>query len=93
MSSAKKIGYFACTGVVAGNKDGSGIALLPANQQVSVVLPSGVDYSHYWCNVAGICICPTGNKTRNKVANCVCRRNFPHLVFRQVFFITMLTDW
>ncbi|EOX02790.1 hypothetical protein WGC_00206 [Escherichia coli KTE41] len=31
MSSAKKIGLFACTGVVAGNMMGSGIALLPAN--------------------------------------------------------------
>ncbi|MCW9726234.1 MAG: hypothetical protein E7J74_01420, partial [Klebsiella sp.] len=27
MSSAKKIGLFACTGVVAGNMMGSGIAL------------------------------------------------------------------
>jgi cadaverine:lysine antiporter len=33
MSSAKKIGLFACTGVVAGNMMGSGIALLPANRQ------------------------------------------------------------
>lgn len=31
MSTAKKIGLFACTGVVAGNMMGSGIALLPAN--------------------------------------------------------------
>ncbi|MDQ7881734.1 cadaverine/lysine antiporter [Atlantibacter hermannii] len=31
MSSVKKIGLFACTGVVAGNMMGSGIALLPAN--------------------------------------------------------------
>ncbi|RZM98537.1 MULTISPECIES: cadaverine/lysine antiporter [unclassified Escherichia] len=31
MSSAKQIGLFACTGVVAGNMMGSGIALLPAN--------------------------------------------------------------
>ena len=31
MSSAKKIGLFACTGVVAGNMMGSGSALLPAN--------------------------------------------------------------
>ena len=31
MSSAKKIGLLACTGVVAGNMMGSGIALLPAN--------------------------------------------------------------
>ncbi|WP_371067703.1 hypothetical protein, partial [Salmonella enterica] len=30
MSSVKKIGLFACTGVVAGNMMGSGIALLPA---------------------------------------------------------------
>lgn len=30
-SSAKKIGLLACTGVVAGNMMGSGIALLPAN--------------------------------------------------------------
>ena len=31
MSSAKKIGLFACTGIVAGNMMGSGIALLPSN--------------------------------------------------------------
>ncbi|MGL5147085.1 MAG: cadaverine/lysine antiporter [Plesiomonas shigelloides] len=31
MSSTKKIGLLACTGVVAGNMMGSGIALLPAN--------------------------------------------------------------
>lgn len=31
MSSVKKIGLFACTGVVAGNMMGSGIALLPAS--------------------------------------------------------------
>lgn len=31
MSSAKKIGLVACTGIVAGNMMGSGIALLPAN--------------------------------------------------------------
>ncbi|WP_392449566.1 cadaverine/lysine antiporter [Edwardsiella piscicida] len=30
-SSTKKIGLFACTGIVAGNMMGSGIALLPAN--------------------------------------------------------------
>lgn len=42
MSSAKKIGLFACTGVVAGNMMGSGIALLPANWRVSVLSPFGV---------------------------------------------------
>lgn len=31
MASSKKIGLFACTGIVAGNMMGSGIALLPAN--------------------------------------------------------------
>ncbi|MEG2830113.1 MAG: amino acid permease, partial [Edwardsiella sp. (in: enterobacteria)] len=31
MASVKKIGLIACTGVVAGNMMGSGIALLPAN--------------------------------------------------------------
>ncbi len=31
MASPKKIGLIACTGVVAGNMMGSGIALLPAN--------------------------------------------------------------
>lgn len=41
MSSVKKIGLFACTGVVAGNMMGSGIALLPANLAVLVALPSG----------------------------------------------------
>ncbi len=42
MSSAKKIGLFACTGVVAGNMMGSGIALLPCEPwPASVVLPFG----------------------------------------------------
>jgi len=41
MSSAKKIGLFACTGVVAGNMMGSGIALLPRTWPASVVLPFG----------------------------------------------------
>ncbi len=31
MASSKKLGPIACTGVVAGNMMGSGIALLPAN--------------------------------------------------------------
>lgn len=31
MDNAKKIGLIACTGIVAGNMMGSGIALLPAN--------------------------------------------------------------
>ena len=31
MSTGKKIGLVACTGIVAGNMMGSGIALLPAN--------------------------------------------------------------
>ncbi|AIR01814.1 cadaverine/lysine antiporter [Pluralibacter gergoviae] len=31
MASSKQIGLFACTGIVAGNMMGSGIALLPAN--------------------------------------------------------------
>lgn len=61
MSSAKKIGLFACTGVVAGNMMGSGIALLPANPPASVVLPFGLGNFNYWCDVSGLCLCPTGH--------------------------------
>ncbi len=39
MSSAKKIGLFACTGVVAGNMMGSGI--ITCERPASVVLPFG----------------------------------------------------
>ena len=45
MSSAKKIGLFACTGVVAGNMMGSGIALLPANL-ASIGGIATVSYTH-----------------------------------------------
>ncbi len=63
MSSAKKIGLFACTGVVAGNMMGSGIALLPCEpSKYRWYCYLGLDYLYYWCNVAGVCICPTGNK-------------------------------
>lgn len=92
MSSAKKIGLFACTGVVAGNMMGSGIALLPANLAsiggiaiwgwiISIIVQSLAYVYADW-----------QQKTRNKVAQLRMPEKFPlHLVFRQVFFITMLT--
>ena len=92
MSSAKKIGLFACTGVVAGNMMGSGIALLPANL-ASVVLLSGVGLSLLLVQCRWRMYMPDWQqKTRNKVAQLLMPEKFPlHLVFRQVFFITMLT--
>ncbi len=62
MSSAKKIGLFACTGVVAGNMMGSGIALLPANfGQHRWYCHLGLGNFNYWCDVSGLCLCPTGH--------------------------------
>lgn len=61
MSSAKKIGLFACTGVVAGNMMGSGIALLPANTASIGVCHLGLGNFNYWCDVSGLCLCPTGH--------------------------------
>ncbi len=88
MSSAK-IGLFACTGVVAGNMMGSGIALLPANL---VVLLSGVGLSLLLVQCRWRMYMPDWQqKTRNKVAQLLMPEVSLHLVFRQVFFITMLT--
>ncbi|SQC09043.1 Lysine/cadaverine antiporter membrane protein CadB [Klebsiella pneumoniae] len=62
MSSAKKIGLFACTGVVAGNMMGSGIALLPANlASIGGIAILGLGNFNYWCDVSGLCLCPTGH--------------------------------
>ncbi|STT28323.1 Lysine/cadaverine antiporter membrane protein CadB [Klebsiella pneumoniae] len=62
MSSAKKIGLFACTGVVAGNMMGSGIALLPANlASIGGIAIWGWVIFNYWCDVSGLCLCPTGH--------------------------------
>ncbi len=41
MSSAKKIGLFACTGVVAGNMMGAGLHYYLRTWPASVVLPFG----------------------------------------------------
>ena len=87
MSSAKKIGLFACTGVVAGNMMGSGIALLPAN----LASIGGIAIWGWIISIIGA-MPDWQQKTRNKVAQLLMPEKFPlHLVFRQVFFITMLT--
>ena len=90
MSSAKKIGLFACTGVVAGNMMGSGIALLPAN----LASIGGIAIWGWIISIIGAMSLAYDwqQKTRNKVAQLLMPEKFPlHLVFRQVFFITMLT--
>ena len=93
MSSAKKIGLFACTGVVAGNMMGSGIALLPAN----LASIGGIAIWGWIISIIGamslhMYMPDWQQKTRNKVAQLRMPEKFPlHLVFRQVFFITMLT--
>ena len=87
MSSAKKIGLFACTGVVAGNMMGSGIALLPAN----LASIGGIAIWGWIISIIGA-MSLAYVYARNKVAQLLMPEKFPlHLVFRQVFFITMLT--
>ncbi len=81
MSSAKKIGLFACTGVVAGNMMGSGIALLPAN----LASIGGIAIWGWIISIIGAMslayVCPTGNKTRNKVAQLRMPEKFPCIWF------------
>lgn len=93
MSSAKKIGLFACTGVVAGNMMGSGIALLPANlASIGGIAIWGWIISIIGAMSLAYVYARLATKTRNKVAQLLMPEKFPlHLVFRQVFFITMLT--
>lgn len=91
MSSAKKIGLFACTGVVAGNMMGSGIALLPANlASIGGIAIWGWIISIIGAMSLAYVYARLATKTRNKVAQLRMPEKF-HLVFRQVFFITMLT--
>ncbi len=109
MSSAKKIGLFACTGVVAGNMMGSGIALLPANLAsiggiaiwgwiISII--GAMSLAYVYARLAtknpqqGGPIAYAGEQQGGPIAYAQLRmpEKFPlHLVFRQVFFITMLT--
>ncbi len=57
-----------------------------------MVLLLGLDYLYYWCNVAGVCICPTATKNPQQGGPIAYAGEIsPALVFRQVFFITMLT--
>lgn len=93
MSSAKKIGLFACTGVVAGNMMGSGIALLPANlASIGGIAIWGWIISIIGAMSLAYVYARLATKTHNKVAQLLMPEKFPlHLVFRQVFFITMLT--
>lgn len=92
MSSAKKIGLFACTGVVAGNMMGSGIALLPANLAsiggiaiwgwiISII--GAMSLAYVYARLA------TNPQQGGPIA--YAGEISLHLVFRQVFFITMLT--
>ena len=90
MSSAKKIGLFACTGVVAGNMMGSGIALLPAN----LASIGGIAIWGWIISIIGAMSLAYvyARLATKKVAQLLMPEKFPlHLVFRQVFFITMLT--
>ncbi len=57
MASPKKIGLIACTGVVAGNMMGSGIALLPANlASLGSIAIWGWVISIIGGDVAGLCV-------------------------------------
>ncbi len=57
-----------------------------------MVLLSGVGYLYYWCNVAGVCICPTGNKKPQQGGPIAYAGEIsPAFGFQQVFFTTMLT--
>ncbi len=89
--SAKKIGLFACTGVVAGNMNGSGIALLPAN----LASIGGIAIWGWIISIGAMSLAHAyadwQQKTRKQGGPIAYAGNIPHLVFRQVFFITMLT--
>lgn len=61
MSSAKKIGLFACTGVVAGNMMGSGLHYYLQTRQHRWYCHLGLGNFNYWCDVSGLCLCPTGH--------------------------------
>lgn len=93
MSSAKKIGLFACTGVVAGNMMGSGIALLPAN----LASIGGIAIWGWIISIIGamsLAYVYARLATKNPQQGgpiAYAGEISPHLVFRQVFFITMLT--
>ncbi len=82
MSSAKKIGLFACTGVVAGNMMGAVLHYYLRTSQVSVVLLSGVGLSLLLVQCRWLMYMPDWQpKTRSKVANCLCRGNFSCIWF------------
>ncbi|XNM86992.1 amino acid permease [Escherichia coli] len=92
MSSAKKIGLFACTGVVAGNMMGSGIALLPANlASIGGIAIWGWIISIIGAMSLAYVYARLATKNPQQGGPIAYAGNFLHLVFRQVFFITMLT--
>ncbi len=62
MASSKKIGLIACTGVVAGNMMGSGIALLPANlASLGFHRHLGMGDFYRRRDVIGLCLRPSGD--------------------------------
>ncbi len=83
MSSAKKIGLFACTGVVAGNMMGSGIALLPANlASIGGIAIWGWIISIIGAMSLAYVYARLATKPATRWPNCVCRRNFPAFGFQ-----------
>lgn len=61
MSSAKKIGLFACTGVVAGNMMERDCIITCEPGQHRWYCHLGLGNFNYWCDVSGLCLCPTGH--------------------------------
>ena len=89
----QKIGLFACTGVVAGNMMGSGIALLPAN----LASIGGIAIWGWIISIIGamsLAYVYARLATKNPQQGgpiAYAGEISPAFVFRQVFFITMLT--
>lgn len=93
MSSAKKIGLFACTGVVAGNMMGSGIALLPANlASIGGIAIWGWVISIIGAMSLAYVYARLATKTRSRVAQLLTQEKYlRHSVSRPVCFIIMQT--
>lgn len=93
MSQTRKIGLIACTGVVAGNMMGSGIALLPANLAAIggislwgwvISLIGAMSLAYVYARLA--------TKIRSKEGRLLMQVNsLRHLVFRPECCITMQT--
>lgn len=83
MSSAKKIGLFACTGVVAGNMMGSGIALLPANlASIGGIAIWGWIISIIGAMSLAYVYARLATKPATRWPNCLCRRISPAFGFQ-----------